>query len=836
MSKCDSCEENISLTLQQGNKFKEKQKKQITNEKRKRNKTVQFVDLYDGPGRKDYREIGYPNVGVGLLDKMNFYELIDSTSFDEGFQNISTNNDASLLTQRLPTTNDIIQNYYSELSDLDTKFNSILEQYKTSRTGYTIELNKYVQNSNVNSPYKNTNISLSDGKQYYVNAQNVAKAFSTNTVYSNTESNNNCPAGIKNIGVNTLPNDLTVGTNMIPGQSCGNEGISIHVASVNSNPQTNFIGCYKDSDSAQTMTSLSNGNTIYDYDSCMKLAADNNSPYFALENMDPSTGLAKCNMSSNLSTIKRYGVAYNVDIITVWTTGTQGTGPNTMILNNDGTFILKNSTQQNVWSSNTAIPSCVNGGMIKPNSFSGTYGINCISRGQNVAANNASTSLNKRFGSTPKSSWSIRVNNSNFGDPAWGCLKDFSAAYTCGNNSVKTVKGREGDTVVFNCESNTTSCVCYMLLNDDGNLCLFQGTPTSNTKNSYWCSNTITQNTKVNPEWVAQKGKYGINYVKMGQTLSPGEWIGSPSGTAKLMMDTDGALRIYVSTISQTTNCSKTSSGKIIGNKNTNAVYSLVNNGVVSNTGRVGYINSDSQLREYPSSMISYDNNYIITNGFDSLDSTLQNGVYKNTTVEDCQNKCNSNDKCAGFVFDTTTKTGELKSKIFPNSTREPNNNKNIYSRKIKVTNADSCSKKVVDVDSVLWSNYPMAENMTPTTKCGVSQELLEDTQNNSNQLTVQLNDIASQIMKLVNEMRNMNVDMNQKIMVNNKSLEDYIQKYSSVKKEISSEIKADELNKQSAILEDKNIYVLEENYKYMMWSTLAIVGVILTINFVKKT
>jgi len=838
MSKCDSCEESIFLTLQQGSKFKEKQKKhiEISNEKKKKkkDKNAQFADLYDGPGRKDYREIGYPDVGVGLLDKINFYELIESNSFKEGFQNTTSNSDSSVITQPLPTTKDVIQSYYSELSDLDAKFNSVLEQYKTAQTGYTNELNKYVQNANNDSPYKNKNISLSDGKQYYINSQNVAKAFSTDTIYTNTQGKNNCPPGVTNIGVNSLPNTLSAGTNMVSGQSCGNEGISIHVAGVNSNPQTNFIGCYKDSATAQTMTSLSDGNTIYDYDSCMKLAVDNNSPYFALQNMKPSTGLAKCNISSNLSSIQQYGLAYNVDIITVWTTGTQGTGPNTMILNNDGSFVVKNSNQQNVWSSNTAISACLNGGMIKPNSFSGTYGINCVSRGYRVNANNASNVLNSQFGSTPKSSWSFGINNSNYGDPASGCYKNFSASYTCGDSSVKTVTGWEGQTAVFNCISNTTACVGYMLLNDNGNLCLFQGTPTSNTTNSYWCSNTITQNTKANPDWVAQKGKYGINYLKTGQTLSPGEWVGSPSGTAKLMMDTDGALRIYVSTVSQTTNCSKTSNGKIVGNTDTNAVYSLVNNGVVSNVGKVGYINSDSQLQEYPASMISYENNYRVTNGFDSLGNTLQNGVYTNTTVEDCQRKCNSNNSCAGFVYDTTTKIGELKTKIFPNATREPNNNKNIYSRKIKVTNANSCSKQVVDVDSIVWNNYPAAaNNMTLDTKCGISQEL-DNTQNNSNQLTAQLTDFASKIMTVVNKMKTMNVDMNQKMTVNNKSLEDYIQKYNSVKTQITTEITPDEVSKRSAILEDKNIYLLEENYKYMMWSTLAIVGVILTIKFVK--
>lgn len=166
--------------------------------------------------REDYREIGYPNVGVGLLEKINFYELIDgSTTFRENFQNNdSTGIDRSILTQPLPSKKEVIVNYFSELDTLDAQFNSVLEQYNSSQAGYTSELNKYVQRANEKSSFQNKNISLTDGKQYYVNLQNVAKAFSTDTAYSNTQSKNNCPAGITNIGVNTLPNNLILGSNM----------------------------------------------------------------------------------------------------------------------------------------------------------------------------------------------------------------------------------------------------------------------------------------------------------------------------------------------------------------------------------------------------------------------------------------------------------------------------------------------------------------------------------------------------------------------------------------------------------------------------------------------
>lgn len=836
MSKCSQqCKESIPLTLQQGYQFNQNQVKIYSDAKKgKHNKKILLNKIHSA-NREDYREIGYPNVGVGLLEKINFYELIDgSTTFRENFQNAS-NSDPSILKKTLPVTKDVIQSYFSELSTLDTQFNSVLEQYNTAQTTYTNELNNYIQKSNEVSSYQNKNISLSDGRQYYVNSKNVAKAFPSNTAYTNTQGKYNCPSGITNIGVNNLPSNLTLGANMNSGQSCGNEGVNIYVNKVNNNPQTSYIGCYKDSSTTPTMTSLSNGNAIYDYDTCMKVAADNNSPYFALENMNPATGLAKCNIGTNLSSIQQYGIAYDVVSNSVWTTSTQGSGPNTMVLKNDGNLVvLNNSTQEVVWSSNTPDSGCANGGMIQPNSFSGTYGINCNSKGYNVQANNASDVLNKNFGSTPKTTWSLGINNGVYGDPAGGCYKDFTASYKCGDNTL-SVTGGEGGTAIFDCSKNANTCFFYILLNDNGNLSLFKGTPGSNGTNSYWSSNSITGNTRANPEWTSQKGKYGVNYIKSEQSLSPGEWVGSPSGTAKLMMDTDGALRVYVSALSQTANCIKTSSGKMIGNSNSNSVYSLVNNGVISNVGKTGYVNSNTQIQEYPNSMLSYGDKYDNVVGFDSIGDTLPDGIFPNSTVESCQEKCNAIENCAGFVFDTSSNVGELKTKIFPNTKREPNMNKNIYSRKIKITNSNSCTDKVVNVDSVLWNNYPAAANvMTPTTSCGVTNELEID-QNKVNELKEQLNNISTKIVTIVKKMTSMNLDINQKMDVNNKSLDDYIRKYKTTNLQIKKDLKVDVVNR-NAILSDKNIYVLEENYKYMLWSTLAIAGIILTMNIVRST
>ena len=122
---------------------------------------------------------------------------------------------------------------------------------------------------------------------------------------------------------------------------------------------------------------------------------------------------------------------------------------------------------------------------------------------------------------------------------------------------------------------------------------------------------------------------------------------------------------------------------------------------------------------------------------------------------------------------------------------------------------------------------------MTPSTTCGISKEL-EDSQKRTNELKEQMNDISKKIMGVVKKITTMNVDINQKMGTNNKSLEDYIQKYKIARSQIKTDLSVDQVNR-TAILADKNIYVLEENYKYMLWSTFAIAGIILTMNIIRS-
>jgi hypothetical protein len=121
------------------------------------------------------------------------------------------------------------------------------------------------------------------------------------------------------------------------------------------------------------------------------------------------------------------------------------------------------------------------------------------------------------------------------GDPAVGCYKDFTATYQCGSlPNVKTITlpgEAAGKSAVFDCSAENQACSGFRLtLGDDGNLVL-----TNLAGNQIWSSNTNKTGLALD-DFKMGKGKYARNYLLAGETLSLGEFIGSPSGNCYLIM------------------------------------------------------------------------------------------------------------------------------------------------------------------------------------------------------------------------------------------------------------------------------------------------------------
>jgi hypothetical protein len=121
-------------------------------------------------------------------------------------------------------------------------------------------------------------------------------------------------------------------------------------------------------------------------------------------------------------------------------------------------------------------------------------------------------------------------------DPFYGCLKEFTASYQCGNiPTMKTINipgEAGGKSALFDCSNENKMCKGFRLtLGDDGNLVL------SDSENKQiWTSNTSTTGLIID-KFSAKNSKYGRNYLLAGETLTLGEFIGSPSGNCYLIME-----------------------------------------------------------------------------------------------------------------------------------------------------------------------------------------------------------------------------------------------------------------------------------------------------------
>ena len=95
----------------------------------------------------------------------------------------------------------------------------------------------------------------------------------------------------------------------------------------------------------------------------------------------------------------------------------------------------------------------------------------------------------------------------------------------------------------------------------------------------------------------------------------------------------------------------KGDSGSFGNSPTSNGLYSIpkIN---TKNLGKVGYVSDNGEVREYPQNMVSYSNAYYSMGNYTNEGNDID--MIKNISAQECKDKCNSNSKCAGYVFDTT--------------------------------------------------------------------------------------------------------------------------------------------------------------------------------------
>ena len=436
---------------------------------------------------------------------------------------------------------------------------------------------------------------------------------------------------------------------------------------------------------------------------------------------------------------------------------------------------------------------------------------------------------------------------------------NFNAAYKCGNQSFTNKTPLSGSqTMILNCKDYiNNNCKFYLLLQDNGNVGIYKGTspPANGQIKAESLVHELYRNNpnKVllkNDDWRAEKGKKGLNYLTQNDTLFPGEWIGSPTGTIKLMMKTDGKLELYTSFIKS--GCA-VNNGVTYGGKNINSIYEIneYKNMNRKDLGKVAYIDSDANLREYPESMLQKSNEYMVYNNYDSNGNDISNGVVPANNMETCKTACNSNTECAGFIYKPNEGKCFLKnSGMYPSSNRkyvDINSNIKMGVRQPKV-NPDliqTCNKKINNIDAVRYGSYKKGDVMDENVYCGITEEIKQDvslynTVSNkigqvSNAITKKLDNVIKDTNKKPREYNKQNVtgvnSKNDNIITKLKidNLQWIQENYGNMKEGFGPN-----LNDIESMLSDADITVLQENYSYIMWSVLAVGLLSMTVSAVR--
>ncbi|NBP58717.1 hypothetical protein EBU71_19680, partial [bacterium] len=383
------------------------------------------------------------------------------------------------------------------------------------------------------------------------------------------------------------------------------------------------------------------GSGNYTYDDCRLSAINEGYQFFALQNVNTNTSKGFCAVSNSSPSLTQYGESMIPSVqITLWSSNTGGQSGNTSSLDGNGSLQVLNSGGTSVFS--TPIPDSS-----KPSG--GNY-IGCYKM-------SSKWSDTYRISGTKDHSTSFDdcqdlATNNGFSYFAYqGYLKKNNSRRCLGFNDLKTPTSQGGSK---NCKSETSAgdsagvlyslsedLYSYLILQDDGNMCIYKGSGPNDNQGLIWQSETNGKQQSANSSMQATNNKYGQNWMPSGSTLAAGDYLSSNSGDMVLMMQDDGNLVLY--TFQMVTNCQTMNDGNMGGGVQANAAYDIGNAAITKNMGLLGFVDENSILYSYPNSNTAYTNTYNVINGIDATGNDIKNASFSGATLDSCEDACNSN-------------------------------------------------------------------------------------------------------------------------------------------------------------------------------------------------
>lgn len=450
----------------------------------------------------------------------------------------------------------------------------------------------------------------------------------------------------------------------------------------------------------------------------------------------------------------------------------------------------------------------------------------------NVKQNNWLDYSQKQINSNSKSSFIITPSP----DPASGCNKEFVSTYSCDPNTIlKTISidaPADGKAAVFDCSSEYQQCLDGKLtVGDDGNVTFEKSDGTI-----IWQSGTSEVGIELD-EYKAINSKYGRNYLLTGEYLLPGEFVGSPSGNCALICRNCSSTKYSLDIVYFEKSCKKSGSSSsddsksnyLPSNDTTQSAYCM-SKGVESNenANTVTYSSGDMVTNDYRKSHLGNCNSYISLGNYDLDADNLC--TLKNSDVDSCKTKCNSLEKCGGYIFNNKNKQCKLREfkNIYPeNTNRIGDPDSEMFLRKLKVNNSLSCSNQLETTYGDIYSKLQSGPGMTKKTLCG----LAEFTKNQRKQVLnaeKEVNTARNQLFSDASSLNTSNDKLDKKMLTSISKQNQNLKSYDKIK------AKTKKVNNNlvdvGGMQEDANLDMLSKNIQNTVWTAAVIIGVVAAI------
>ena len=576
-----------------------------------------------------------------------------------------------------------------------------------------------------------------------------------------------------------------------------------------------------------TTTGASSSSGSYTYNQCKQAAISEGYQYFALQNVNSDTSQGYCAVSNSQPTATSLGESMVVTGSTaLWASNTTGETGNTATLTTLGSLSVLNSEGTFVFNTDNSTAT--------PANYLGCYGdgkhraMNLkfyenhkydLSQCQQLAQQKGATYYGLQD-STSGTNGQCGVSND------LSQTRKYGKAGNCTKISDGSYSGGRWSNAVY---SNNAS-IYFLILQDDGNMCVYRGSSPNDNQGEIWCSGTNGKGQSPNPAYSAANGKYGQNWIASGSTLAAGDFVGSNTGLIALIMQSDGNLVLYTYTVG--TNCSQMADGNTGAGPGGNALYGFSENPYPKAIGKLAYIDENTQLHDYPSDNVKLLNTYTQFQDINSPGYDIPGAAYNGATVDQCKTTCDNNSECAGFVYEKGIQRCWPKYiNMFPKGETYVSSDNDIYIKNRQpATTPRGVSNTTFDIDTVTYQNYPEGENLKNqyglANATSVQKQQLSDFQSKMNLLTNLINNLTNKF-----EYSGSNVDNQANI--NIEGSKENVNKLNVTNKKL--QIFPKSLNLVNGMLDDSDISVLQKNYEYLLWTILAAGTLLVSINIVKK-